>query len=324
MPTITIGQNIYQLRKSYNLTQSKLAEKLGVTEQTISKWENDICSPDISILPNIANLFHVSIDRIFGFHLDSYVAEVDKIIKQIDSICDVTDKINFIKNALEKYPNSDKLKLELAWYYYMLFRTDEPTAAEKAISLCCEVIGKSLETETLENAHNMLSQIYTETQQFDKALAELEKISTAKPINRAEIYYQSGNYETLQLHVQQTLWECYLTMHRTVKIMCNTLVDYEKYYELLLKIFSLFDDVGLHSQMHCHLQHALIMKKQGNKSECDNSTNLFLECAEKLKAIPDHHLAKLNDYFSLLPEIEEHMIDAEVDRLVNDMLPKLK
>ena len=38
---MTIGQNICQLRKSKNMTQSKLAEKLGVTEQSVSKWENE-------------------------------------------------------------------------------------------------------------------------------------------------------------------------------------------------------------------------------------------------------------------------------------------
>ena len=68
---MTIGQNICHLRKSANMTQAKLAEKLGVTEQSVSKWENDVCNPDVSIIPVIAKLFNISIDRIFGFHLDS-------------------------------------------------------------------------------------------------------------------------------------------------------------------------------------------------------------------------------------------------------------
>lgn len=69
---MSIGKNIYELRKEKKLTQGQLAEKLGISEQAVSKWENDICAPDVSLFPSIAKLFGVSIDRIYGFHLDSY------------------------------------------------------------------------------------------------------------------------------------------------------------------------------------------------------------------------------------------------------------
>ena len=82
---MNIGNNIFELRKSRKLTQGQLAEKLGVTEQSVSKWENNICMPDVSLFPVIAKLFSVSIDRIYGFHLDSYDKEVEEIIRAADA-----------------------------------------------------------------------------------------------------------------------------------------------------------------------------------------------------------------------------------------------
>lgn len=54
---MNIGTNIYTLRKEKKITQAQLAEKLGVSEQAISKWENDQCAPDVSLFPIIAEFF---------------------------------------------------------------------------------------------------------------------------------------------------------------------------------------------------------------------------------------------------------------------------
>lgn len=62
----TIGENIADLRKKRVLTQESLASIIGVTPQTVSKWENNITSPDITLLPIIADIFQVSVDTLFG------------------------------------------------------------------------------------------------------------------------------------------------------------------------------------------------------------------------------------------------------------------
>lgn len=63
---MTIGTVIAALRKEHDMTQEALANALGVTNQAVSKWESDQSCPDISLLPTIADLFHISIDRLFG------------------------------------------------------------------------------------------------------------------------------------------------------------------------------------------------------------------------------------------------------------------
>lgn len=60
----TLGKRIASFRKENNLTQEQLAEMLNVTPQAVSKWENDIACPDISLLPELAKTFNVSIDEL--------------------------------------------------------------------------------------------------------------------------------------------------------------------------------------------------------------------------------------------------------------------
>jgi len=65
MPEI-INQQIATLRKNKGITQEELAGHLGVTNQTVSKWELAACCPDIQLLPVIADYFDVTIDELFG------------------------------------------------------------------------------------------------------------------------------------------------------------------------------------------------------------------------------------------------------------------
>lgn len=61
-----LAHNILTFRKEKGLTQEILAEKLGLSFQAISKWENQQSSPDILLLPQIADIFGVQIDDLFG------------------------------------------------------------------------------------------------------------------------------------------------------------------------------------------------------------------------------------------------------------------
>ncbi len=60
----SLGKRIAESRKSLGMTQLELAERLGVTDKAVSKWERDLSCPDISLLPEIAKIFNVSLDTL--------------------------------------------------------------------------------------------------------------------------------------------------------------------------------------------------------------------------------------------------------------------
>ncbi|MBQ7827287.1 MAG: helix-turn-helix transcriptional regulator [Clostridia bacterium] len=62
MTELNIGTRIAELRNAKNITQLELAEKLGVTDRAVSKWETGGSYPDIILLPQIADIFGVSVD----------------------------------------------------------------------------------------------------------------------------------------------------------------------------------------------------------------------------------------------------------------------
>ena len=66
MEQIYFGQRIAALRKARGMTQEALAQKLGITNQAVSKWESDQCCPDIMQLPVLADIFEISMDALFG------------------------------------------------------------------------------------------------------------------------------------------------------------------------------------------------------------------------------------------------------------------
>lgn len=92
---IKLGDKIKTLQKTHNLPQEKLAEYLGVSFQAVSKWENNIAFPDISLIPTLANFFGINIDDLFGFDLK-----------------EVNDKVNAICEEAYSYRQSDPFKSE--------------------------------------------------------------------------------------------------------------------------------------------------------------------------------------------------------------------
>lgn len=77
----TLGKRIVQHRKQLGLTQDQLAEKLGVTAQAVSKWENDQSCPDISILPKLASIFGITTDALLGNESPQSVHEAEVVVE---------------------------------------------------------------------------------------------------------------------------------------------------------------------------------------------------------------------------------------------------
>lgn len=68
-----LNENIKKLRNSFNLSQVELAEKIGVSKQCVSNWENDNVVPSIEMLIKLSIFFNVTCDSLLGLNYDATV-----------------------------------------------------------------------------------------------------------------------------------------------------------------------------------------------------------------------------------------------------------
>ena len=96
----TLGQRIAYFRKQKGLTQEALAELCSVSAQAVSKWENDLTAPDISLLPRLAEIFSVTVDELLGAKKEAAVAvdpkhvDFGKLMLRIRILSNDGDKVN--------------------------------------------------------------------------------------------------------------------------------------------------------------------------------------------------------------------------------------
>ena len=99
------GNNIRNLRKTADITQDALAGALGVSAQSVSKWECGYGFPDITQLPAISNYFGVTIDELFSNNEEAKEAIKEEFIEKINTYQFASEeKIEFIQKYCRKYP----------------------------------------------------------------------------------------------------------------------------------------------------------------------------------------------------------------------------
>lgn len=97
---MSLGNSLFQARKKAGLTQEMVAEKLGVSRQTISKWETDETVPDIYQSKRLAKLYKLSLDELIEFDVD--LKEIEEIIENTSE--EKEAKINWTNAWSKKYP----------------------------------------------------------------------------------------------------------------------------------------------------------------------------------------------------------------------------
>ena len=97
--TIYLSENLKQLRRENGLTQETLADFLGVTFQSVSKWERGESYPDITMLPEIAGFFKVSVDELLGVNRAEDEVEIIKELEAYDNIRALYDTVSASNNA---------------------------------------------------------------------------------------------------------------------------------------------------------------------------------------------------------------------------------
>ncbi len=104
-----LKEKLKELRISDNMTQEQVAEQLGVSAQTVSKWERGLLSPDISLLPKIAELYDCTIDSLFGMKsilTQKHMREFGQKCNEYINNSDWENEYRLWLEQIEKFPDT--------------------------------------------------------------------------------------------------------------------------------------------------------------------------------------------------------------------------
>ena len=95
----TFGQRFARLRKEKGLTQDDIAQNVNISAQAVSKWENDISMPDISVLPLLSDILDITLDELLGKAKKQDVKlveekDINKMVLRIKVFSNTSDKVN--------------------------------------------------------------------------------------------------------------------------------------------------------------------------------------------------------------------------------------
>lgn len=227
---IEIGNRIKELRKAKGMTQEQLAEALGISFQAVSKWENNIAMPDITLVPVIARVFGVTTDDLFAHNLKEMQEEVKQI--SYDSYLhredDPQKAREILENGLLKYPENDILLNNLL---YVIVDPDE------SIKIATKLIDKTTESEIKYDALRFLAYAYNKKSDSKAALSALEQIPELYFTKLSEIAFVlegKPKYEAaekqkwisfeIMIQMMSKLSECYEAENKIE----NAILEYER------------------------------------------------------------------------------------------------
>jgi transcriptional regulator with XRE-family HTH domain len=115
---LALSENISKLRKQNAMTQEQLAEALGVTFASVSKWERGVATPELRLIAEMADLFEVSLDALVGFELQGGgVAAQEKKISELQSEKRYEEAIKEAEKALLRFPNDFRIVYQCGQLY---------------------------------------------------------------------------------------------------------------------------------------------------------------------------------------------------------------
>lgn len=106
---MNLGNSLFHARKKRGLSQEDVAAKLGVSRQTVSKWETDETTPDIRQSKKMAMLYNVSLDELIDFDID--IKEIQEVIDKTNESTE--EKIDWTNVWGKKYPILLKYQAEV-------------------------------------------------------------------------------------------------------------------------------------------------------------------------------------------------------------------
>ena len=222
---INLKDKLRTLRQQKNVTQEALANHLGITPQSVGKWERGEGFPDITLLPRIAFYFDVTVDELLGVEqarVEEAIAEYQRLSKDYRHNGENQKNLELWEKAYSEYPNDCRVieGLMLAINRDGIYPCPKDDA-ERIIALAQELLQKTTDSKQRENAIKTLCYTYDSIDK-EKALHYADMFGSfyaTREYFRAHILDGEEGVEACQDYIRLLIFEASMTaMGMTIKV----------------------------------------------------------------------------------------------------------
>jgi len=199
---IEFDRRIKSLRKSRGITQEQLAGYLEISPQAVSRWETGASCPDISLLPQIAGLFEITVDELLGVNEAEKRREIHAVVAETSAMIDrnITEEpIRTLRAALKKYPNNDRLLCTLMYALYAASEDEDFCRAHDAeiLAIADRIFDYSSDEDCRNEARRLLFRHCCDTGRTAEALKIAGDMPDIEACVQRNMYWVLGGEDRL-------------------------------------------------------------------------------------------------------------------------------
>lgn len=274
--SLLIGENIRRLRRQRDLTQEEVAAHLGISPQSVSKWERAEGYPDIVMLPALANYFNVSVDELLGMEK---IAKSQKYA-QINALWEENnrkglhhDNVLLMRNSLKLFPNNALLLVQLSASLEKLGGTEEERKRNlrESIALQEQILRYGEDSAVRGSTLYNICFAYWKNGEHEKALEQAGKLPNLyKARENALIYFLEGKAK----HdvAKEALIPLAQSLIKHLSVLAQT-EDNPVYYEKAEQILNILFGGGEEDERAASLRESLKKRKAAGDQERGKGKN---------------------------------------------------
>lgn len=325
MYAIHFSENIARLRREKKITQEQLADFIGVTKASVSKWETKQSMPDVILLPQLAAYFDVTIDELLGYEPQLSKEQIKKIYLELSG-CIATEDFDCVlkrcRELVKQYYSCYEFLIQMVtlWLnHYMLLDGEKGMELLKeAEALCRHILANCKDIGLCSDALILKASVCLAMGKTQQVIEELEEISN--PCRLAaesdgiliSAYMSAGEWEKANSFTQISMYGhllslvgCgtkYMSMHKDELALC------EETYRRIQNVAEAFHLVKLNFNIMVlvNYQMAIIYSLHDRKKEAIEQLELFVKpIVEFLNG--DENPMRSDEYLDTLDEWFEQL-----------------
>ncbi|MDE5818171.1 MAG: helix-turn-helix domain-containing protein [Lachnospiraceae bacterium] len=321
-----IGENIARLRHERKIRQEELADFVGVTKASVSKWENGQTMPDITILPQLASFFDIRIDELVGYEPQLSKEQIQKIYQELaakfakDPFREVMEEsYGYVKRYYSCYPLL--FQIGMLWLnHYML--TEDKEAQEKileaAAGLSLRIENHCRDVALCSDAAAMRGVIYLMQGKAKEVVALLEdacnplKLMSQMSTALTQAYVMNGDADMADSYTQCNMY-CHVFMlvanaAQYLSIHAGELPVIEETVSRVWQVEAVYELTKLSPNAIAQFayQAAVSYAVCGEKEKAVSCVGRYVDCIEELLSTPEIVLRE-DAYFNRMKEWFERL-----------------